>query len=478
VVILERHSLPTTPTISLGAIAVANRYTSGWGARGPVRWLGSAPTLAAFGGEPGAEVTRVELKHALEARSASERSYVEFEFRAESGLASTWAESNPEQQAELAEAMLDSAQAGLQNLCAKPVLAPQPEAGSSERVPATGFAAAAVVRATPGAHGSSPRLVVQAIVVGFQRSDGVIVEADLPEAARADWERNANSVAWDTAMRRLMRIRSPVAERPDQPIGRADVWVHDDLDDLRPVLGNERVEQLKRLELEPLGDLSPEELGKRRAELEDGREFLDTDAAIEMLTLERRTAAADLRVQAAVEHEGLLALPRDDRPARDEQREAADATAAAVRLRDAEAGAEATRAAELTEAGLHPAQWVEQHGPATALRARIDRELPIRAAVEHANEVERLVAEPPPHFAAELGPAPDPRTREGARWDRLVRELASFEAHAADSPQSSVDRAELDRRIDAWRADRELPPRSQEAEHGAGPEATGAGVGI
>lgn len=474
-VILERLSIPRSPTVSLGAAAVANRYTSGWGAQGPVTWLGSARTLAAFEVEPGTEATRAELKRALEARavtnasqmaSASERSCVELEFRVPSGLAATWAESGPEQRAELNAAMLESAHAGLERLSAKPVVVPPPEAGVSERVPATGFAAAAVVRATPGAHGSAPLLTVQAVVVGFGRSDGIVVEADIPETMRAEWERELDLVAWDTVSRTLLRIRAPTAERPDQPIRRADVWVHDALDDLRPVLGDERVKALKRLDLEPLEDLSPDQLAGRRAELEDGRALPNEDAATEMLTLERRTAAADERVRAAAEHEALLALPGDERADREDQRDAAEATAAAVRVREEQARAETNRAAELRETGLHPAQWVERHGPDTALLAGIDRELPLRATVERANEIEHTVGNPPPHLTEDLGPELDPRTRAGARRERLLRELAAIEA---DSPERSYERAELDRRIDAWRAERELGPRaSREVELEAG----------
>jgi hypothetical protein len=484
---IERLSVPGVTTISPEVTGIANRYTSGWGTQGPATWVGTTEALGALGREPRTRATQEGLEKGLRAlhatrleqvrlptmsetrdakgRRIGELSHLEVRFVAPPAIADLWSRSDREQRSRIEAAMLDGMDAALGSLTmTNPATVRPLDLGMSERGPATGFAAAAVVKGTPGAHGTSPLLEVRGVVVGVVDVTGRLTAPDIPESTRRDWEREADFAAYEAVAQRLEGLAPSRAadDRLEDPaaIGREDVWVASPVEAHRPVLGDELVERFER----PVDDLRKqlepypsESLLDRRAELERPFDQLDTDAAIEVLRAERNREALD-KLDG---DERFFALVADLSDGQGDLGDAAQATRNVAEIRRERATEYSARERELIEEGRHPRQWMVEHGRAAVTEAAIDWELAIRSEVEIANAVERSIADPPSHVLDALGPAPDRATPAGVRWEGLAREVAWTHATAeANGPETSrANPGETERRVDAWRADQGLTPR-------------------
>lgn len=341
-------------------------------------------------------------------------------------------------------------------------------AGMQAREPAAGFAAAAVIKATPGAHGSSPRLEARAVVIGVQRRDGYLADAEIPDAMLVAWGREAALDAYETVASRLAGSE-PGTAAPPPAIRREDVWVANPVEAYRTVLGDARTRALEAGIAERWASMqsrSSDSLTRRRVELGDPFQHLDVRTAYELLSAEHGSDAANARVRSRGDDDGfhtLMAGVEADRLEDIQQ-------AARVEHDEIERNRERLRrhtqaVRDLAQRAGHPQRWLDgDHGRQAAEQLAIDWELAHRAEVGVADAIERAIADPPPHVRDALGPPPDD-LRERICWEGLARDVAWVPLAAARSDRDTnrANRSELDRRVDEWRGAQGMQPLGRRA---------------
>jgi len=263
-------------------------------------------------------------------------------------------------------------------------------------------------------------------------------------------------------------------------ITRGDVWTPAALDDLRPVLGDERTNALAR-QAAPLAEWlrrQPEDwVHARHAALGEPGKGLDRAAALAVLRIDAARHAVTQELEdivrqrtgqtvdlAGLTEAQLAELPGLTRHERDH---------ASRRRADLD-----RREQHLRIEGHHPATWVVDHADHTILAAAYKD---AHESFRHRNiaqEAEREVVDPTKYIIDRIGPAPEPPGLH-SDWAHAARHL-TYERRASDAEldrwgREPKVREVLDALVDRVRAQQGMQPLVREPAVRAAVEPPGLG---